>query len=133
MASKESWGNFALKLHATFQQFPCMINRCEMLQISSEGFGERTKINFILPDVEWIWGNQAPEIFPNFYTRSNGTKYAIPLYLDLVLHQINRKKPAGEAAPCEIVNHFPTLVGPKKVQIILYGQNCVFPFRVNSK
>ena len=132
MARKEAWGQFSLDLHRAFKNDPGLINRCDMLGISSENFGERIKISFILPGKQWLFENLLPEKFPNFPIRSNGTKFAVPFYLDLVMQNIKMKE-KNHTIRNTAYNHFPVHVGPEKVQILVYGPDCVFPFRVTSK
>ena len=132
MARKEAWGRFTLDLHQAFRNDPGLINRCDMFTITSENFGERIKISLTLPGVDWMFKNLLPEKFPSFPITHNGSKYAVPFYLDLVMQQIKMREKA-HVLPKTAFNHFPVHVGSEKVQILVYGPNCVFPFRVTTK
>ena len=128
MSSKETWGQFALDLHHMMKQDGALIQRCDMLKMKCEDFGVRTKCIFTLPGIEWIKQNQDPNKFSTFPIRSNGVKYAIPGYLDLIKHQLSRKTDQKEQSSKTACNHFPVHVGSNKVQILIYGQNCANPF-----
>ena len=121
-----------MDLHRAFKNEPGLINRCNMFELSSEDCGERIKISMFLPGIEWILANRMPSKFPSFPISFNGSKYAVPLYLDLIMQRVKEKQKM-QAGPESVFNHFPVLVGHKKVQILIYGPDCVFPFRVTAK
>ena len=132
MSRKEAWGKFSLDLHQAFKNDPGLISRCDMLKLSSENFGERIKISVTLPGKDWLFENLLPDKFPSFPICHNGSKYAVPYYLDLVMQRIRMKE--KERLPQKTAyNHFPVHVGPEKVQILIYGPDCIFPFRVTTK
>lgn len=132
MSRKEAWGKFSLDLHQAFKNDPGLISRCDMLGITSENFGERIKISMTLPGKDWLFENLNPVKFPSFPIRTNGTKYVVPFYLDLVMHRVKMKEKT-QVPHKTTFNHFPVHVGSEKVQILIYGPDCVFPFRVTTK
>ena len=132
MSRKEAWGKFSLDLHQAFKNDPGLIGRCDMLKISSENFGERIKISMILPGKDWLFENLLPDKFQSFPICFNGTRYVVPYYLDLVMQRI-RMKEKTVLPQKTAFNHFPVHVGSEKVQILIYGPDCIFPFRVTTK
>ena len=134
MASKEEWGEFTVNLHKLFCVAPGVISSCEMLKFSEEGYsrGGRCTVAIQLPDTEWVVNQPAEGIFRSFPYKSNGKKIIMPLYLKLILSRIGAKienEASQDFSPCD---YFVMAFNDKSVQVLLYGQDCTFPFVVTA-
>ena len=136
MAAKDEWGKFALELHHMAKEIPGVIARWEMFDFVENGFsrGGRCTVKMAMPDLEWVMNQPAEGVFKDFPNKSNGKKIIMPLYLKLVLERsrakvgVACKERQGEEYDC-----FVLVANDKSVQVLIYGQDCIFPFCVTTR
>ena len=133
IAAKEDWGKFALKLHKIFTDYPCVLARCDMFTLESETFGflGRDKLQIFMPNIIWFDTNVDREKWAN--SRCNGKKIAMPNYLDIIFDHVEDLKPKNSAPGSAIFNYLVITASSDRVQVLIYGERCNFPFRVLSK
>ena len=136
LAAKEEWGKFALELHHMAKEIPGLVAKWEMFGFVENGFsrGGRCTVKMTMPDLDWVMHQPAEGIFKNFPNKSNGKKIILPLYLKLVLERSRSKADVDiRERQDEEYDYFVLVANDRSVQVLIYGQDCIFPFCVTTR